>query len=121
MQMFGPKTSQHSYLLCHFQLPTLEGIMTRLTGALVFSKLNTSHSFSPIPLSESNQLLTTFNSPFGHYCFKCMPFGIQSAQEVFQKRMNQLLGDLPGVKTDIDNILVWDTSQESMMSDLKLS
>ena len=35
--------------------------------------------------------------------------------------MNQLLGDLPGVKTDIDNILVWDISQESMMSDLKLS
>ena len=26
--------------------------------------------------------------------------------------MNQLLGDLPGVETEIDDILVWGTSQE---------
>ena len=41
-----------------------------------------------------------------------MPFGIRSAQEVFQKRMSQLLGDLPGVETDIDDILVWGTNQQ---------
>jgi len=41
-----------------------------------------------------------------------MPFGIKSAQEVFQKRMSQLLGDLPGVETDIDDILVWGGNQE---------
>ena len=96
----------------HFQLPTLEDITTRLTGARVFSKLDANHGYWQIPLSESSQLLTTFNSPFGRYCFKRMPFGIKSAQEVFQKRMNQLLGDLPGVETDIDDILVWGTSQE---------
>ena len=57
-------------------------------------------------------MLTTFNSLFGRYCFKRMPFGIKSAQEVFQKRMCQLLGDLPGVETDIDDILVWGINQE---------
>ena len=41
-----------------------------------------------------------------------MQFGIKSAQEVFQKRMFQLLGDLPGVETDIDDILVWGTNHE---------
>ena len=34
------------------------------------------------------------------------------AQEVFQKRMSQLLGDLQGVETDIDDILVWGSNQE---------
>ena len=96
----------------HFQLPTLEDITTRLMGARVFSKLDTNHGYWQIPLSESSQLLTTFHSPFGRYYFKRMPFGIKSAQEVFQKRMNQLLGDLTGVETDIDDILVWGTSQE---------
>ena len=96
----------------HFQLPTIEDITTRLTGARIFSKLDANHGYWQIPLSNSSQLLTTFNSPFGRYCFKRMPFGIKSAQEVFQKRMNQLLGDLPGVETDIDNILVWGTNQE---------
>ena len=70
------------------------------------------------PLSEESQLLTTFNSVFGRYCFMRMPFGIKSAQEVFQKRMSQLLGDLPGVETDIDDILVWGTNQEEHDSTL---
>ena len=41
-----------------------------------------------------------------------MPFGVKSAQEIFQKRMNQNFGDLPGVETDIDDILVWGSSNE---------
>ena len=36
-----------------------------------------------------------------------MPFGIISAQEVFQKRISQVFDDLPGVETDIDDILLW--------------
>ena len=96
----------------HYQLPTLEDITTRLTGAHVFSKLDANHGYWQIPLSKSSQLLTTFSSPFGRYCFRRMPFGIKSAQEVFQKRMSQLLGDLPGVETDIDDILVWGATQK---------
>ena len=107
-----PKSKKRPKTSCreHFQLPTLEDITTRLTGAHVFSKLDANHGYWQVPLSESSQLLTTFSSPFGRYCFKRMPFGIKSAQEVFQKRMNQLLGDLPGVETDIDDILVWGTN-----------
>ena len=96
----------------HFQLPTLEDITTWLSGARIFSKLDANHGYWQIPLSEESQLLTTFNNPFGRYCFQRMPLGIKSAQEVFQKRMSQLLGDLPGVETDIDDILVWGGSQE---------
>ena len=96
----------------HFQLPTLEDITTRLSGARVFTKLDANHGYWQIPLSEESQLLTTFNSAFGRYCFMRMPFRIKSAQEVFQKRMSQVLGDLPGLETDIDDILVWGTTQE---------
>ena len=96
----------------HFHLPTLEDITTRLTGACIFSKLDANHDYWQVPLVEESQPLTTFNSPFGRYCFKRMPFGIKSAQEVFQKRMSQLLGDLQGVETDIDDILVWGANQE---------
>ena len=41
-----------------------------------------------------------------------MPFGVKSAQEVFQKRMYQSFGDLPGTEIDIDDILVWGASEE---------
>ena len=48
-----------------------------------------------------------------------MPFGVKSAQEIFQKRMVQHFGDLPGVETDIDDILVWGTTKEEHNQRLK--
>ena len=65
-----------------------------------------------LPLDEESQLLTTFNTPFGRYCYTCTPFGITSAQEVFQKRMHQHFDDLEGVETDIDDILIHGTTEE---------
>ena len=93
----------------HFQLLTIEDIISRLTGAKIFSKLDANCGYWQVPLDTYSQLLTAFNSPFGRYCFQRMPFGIKSAQEVFQKRISQVFGDLPGVKSDIGDILVWET------------
>ena len=36
-----------------------------------------------------------------------MPFGINSAPEIFQKRMTQAFDGLSGVKTIADDILIW--------------
>jgi hypothetical protein len=63
-------------------------------------------------LDEESQLLATFNTPCGRYCYTCTPFGITSAQEVFQKRMYQHFDDLEGVETDIDDILIHGTTEE---------
>ena len=103
----------------HFQLPTLKDITTRLAGAQMFSKLDANHGYWQIPLTTDSQLLTTFNSPFGRYCYLRMPLGIKFAQEIFQKQISQLLGDLPGMETDINDILVWGKSKEEHDQRLK--
>ena len=90
----------------HFQLPTIEDITTRMANAKWFTKLDANRGYWQIPLDEESQVLTTFNTPFGRYCYQVTPFGITSAQEVFQKRMSQHFGDLEGVETDIDDIIV---------------
>jgi len=36
-----------------------------------------------------------------------MPFGLCSASEVFQKKMNDVVRDLSGVKVFVDDILVY--------------
>ncbi|CAC5396265.1 unnamed protein product [Mytilus coruscus] len=95
----------------HFALPTIEDITTRLTGAKYLSKLDCNNGYWQLRMDKESQLLTTFNSPFGRYCFLRMPFGIKSAQEVFQKRVSQLFENLKGVETDIDDILVWGTTR----------
>ena len=89
-------------------------MLAQLTGATTFSKLDTNSGFWQIALSEESKLLTTFITPFGHYCYNKLPFGITSAPEHFQRRMSSLLEGLQGVLcvTVMDDIIVFDTSQQ---------
>ena len=43
------------------------------------------------------------NTPFGRYRFKKLPFGLKCAAEVFEKQVEQLFGDLPGVAMYFDD------------------
>ena len=63
-------------------------------------------------LSEKSSSLTTFNTPFGRYKFLRVPFRISSAQEVFQKKVSQLLEGIPGVINYIDDILMHARTEE---------
>ena len=67
----------------NYPLPTIEDIATRLHGAKVFTKLDVRNGFWHVKLSEESSYLTTFNTPFGCYRWKRLPFGISSAPEVF--------------------------------------
>ena len=96
----------------HFQLRTWEEIACRLSGGKYFSKLDANQGYWQITIDEESSRLTTFNTPFGRYRFRRMPFGMHSVQEVFHKRIGQHFADLEGVESDIDDILVWGTTIE---------
>ena len=51
-------------------------------------------------------MLTTFNTPFGRYRWRRLPFGICSAPEVFQRRMHELIEGLHGVEVVADDFVV---------------
>ncbi len=74
-----------------YPIPTVDDTLAQIAGARVFSKLDANSGFWQIPLAEQSQLLTTFITPFGQFCFNKLPFGISSAPEVYQKCMNQIL------------------------------
>ena len=92
-------------------LPHVEETLAQLTGAQVFTKLDANSGFWQIPLARKSRLLTTFITPFGRYCFHKLPFGITSAPELFQRRMNSMLCGLPGVLCLMDDVLVFGKSQ----------
>ncbi len=65
-------------------IPRVDEILAQISGAKFFSKLDANSGFW--------QLIT----PYGRYCFNKLPFGISSAPEIFQKRMNLILEGLEG-------------------------
>jgi hypothetical protein len=93
-------------------LPAVEETLAQLKEAHVFSKLDANSGFWQIPLANESRLLTTFITPFGRYCFNRLPFGISSAPEHFQKRMQQILEGLEGVACMMDDILVFGRNKQ---------
>ena len=92
-------------------LPTVDQTLSLLADAKVFSKLDCNSAFLQIPLSPESQLLTTFITPMGRFCFRRVPFGISSASEHYQKRISAILQGLEGVVCLIDDILVFGRDQ----------
>ena len=90
----------------HTHLPTAEEILSKITGARVFTKIDAKDGYWQIPLTEKSSYLTTFNTPHGRYRYTRLPFGLNSANEVFQKQMTQAFENLEGVIVMYDDILI---------------
>ncbi|KAJ8333874.1 hypothetical protein SKAU_G00411930 [Synaphobranchus kaupii] len=96
----------------HYPLPTLDDVTPRLAGAQYFSVLDARSGYWTIKLSQESSMLTTFNTVFGRYRFKRLPFGIMSAQDEFQRRIDGTYEGLSGVAVIVDDILVYGRSKE---------
>ena len=62
-------------------------------------------------LDNESSLLTTFNSPFGRYCFLRIPFGLVMTQDVFQQKMDAILKSCPGTLGIADDVAVFRRSE----------
>ena len=100
-------------------LPKVETTLLQHSGATVFSKNDTNRGFWQILLDSASRLLTTFITLFCRFCCNKFPFGITSAPEHFQRRMNNILGGLPGVVCHIDDILIFGKDQQEHDEQLK--
>ena len=91
----------------HYPTPTLEEITHKLAGSMIFSKLDARHGYWSVPLDDESKRLTTFNSPFGRYCFRRLPFGLNLSQDVFHERMDCILEKCPGTRSIADDVGVF--------------
>ena len=95
------------------QMPTVEEIMSQMSGATIFSKLDASAGYWQVKIDETSSDLLAFNTPFGRFKFKRLPFGVHCASEVSSKRISEILDGLEGVAHIQDDIIVWGTDQEN--------
>ena len=72
-------------------------------------------------MKESDQLATSFITPFGSYCYVTMPFGLKNAGATYQRCMIRCFGNLIGrtVEAYIDDIVVKSKQAEGLVADLE--
>ena len=94
-------------------MPTAEKIMSMMSDAKFFSKMDASAGYWQIKLDEDSANLLALNTPFGRYRFMRMPFGIHSASEVFSKRISKIIEGLDRVAYIQDDIIIWAPDKKS--------
>ena len=93
-----------------YPLPKIDNLLAQISESKIFTKLDCNSGFWQE--DEQSRLLTTFITTFGRFCFNRMPFGIKTAPEHYQKKMNEILEGLDGQICIIDDILIHGKNQK---------
>ena len=78
---------------------------------MLFSKLDARHGYWSEQLDDESKRLTTFNSPFGRFCFRRLPYGLNLSQDVFQERMDCILEKCPGTISIAEDVCVFSKTE----------
>ena len=84
----------------HHHIPTVDEVAQEFAHSKYFTKVDARHRYWAVILDCKSRWLTTFNTPYGQYHFLCLPFGLACSQDVFQKRMDQILEECEGLHWD---------------------
>ncbi|KAH9387479.1 uncharacterized protein NEMAJ01_2375, partial [Nematocida major] len=89
-------------------------------GMKCFSQIDLKQGYHQVKVADEAQKYTGFIIGNQHYIYKRMPFGLKNAPQVFQRIMQNCLGDLPFLKIFLDSLLVHSKNQEEHNEHLKL-
>ena len=71
-------------------------------------------------MKESDQIKTSFITPYGTYCYITMPFGLKNAGSTYQRCMKKCLAEQIGrnVHVYVDDIAVMLKNRNKLLDDL---
>lgn len=99
-------------------LPKLDDLMEKLRGGVYFSKLDLADAYLQLQLDDDARKLCVINTPFGLYRYKRMCFGVASSPAQFQRCMDSLTSELPGVAAYLDDLIITGKTKEEHLANL---
>ena len=95
-----------------YPIPHLHDLAANLSGCKFFSKIDLVKGYHQVPVRAEDVPKTAIATPFGLFEFLRMPFGLKNAAQMFQRLMDNVTAQLPGVFAYIDDMLVASPSAE---------
>lgn len=92
--------------------PTIDDVINQVNGSKVFSKLDLNSAYNQLELDIESRNITTFTTHLGLRRYKRLNFGVNSASEIFQNILTNVLSDIPNCFNINDDILVHGPTQE---------
>ena len=91
-----------------FALPRIDQVIDSTAGSELLCFLDAYSGYHQIKMRKSDQLATSFTTPYGTFCYVTMPFGLKNAGATYQRTMQRCLHDQIGrnVHAYVDDIAV---------------
>ena len=89
----------------------IDNVIFKVSGALHFSILDAHSGFWQVELDEDSSKLCTFNTPWGRYWWKMLPFGLTCSGDVFQGKMDTVFRMLDGLSRIADDTVMHGKSE----------
>jgi hypothetical protein len=70
-----------------FPLPHIDQVVDLTSGCKTLCFLDMYSGYHQIKMKESDQLVTSFITPFRLYCYVTMPFGLKNTGATYQRCM----------------------------------
>ena len=104
--------------LDRYPIPKVEDLFATLSCGTSFTKLDMSQAYQQIRLDDDSKKYVVVNTHKGLFSYSRLPFGVSSAPGIFQRVMECLLKDIPGVVVYLDDILLTGPSVDEHLSTL---
>jgi hypothetical protein len=105
-----------------FPLPRIDQIVDSTAGCELLCFLDAYSGYHQIKMKESDQLATSFITPFGMFCYVTMPFGLRNEGATYKHCMQHVFGDHIGrtVEAYVDDIIVKNRKADDLVGDLSI-
>ena len=102
-------------------MPCIDQIVHSTSGCETLCFLDKYSGYHQITMRESDQLATSFITPFGSFCYVSMPFGLKNAGATYQRYMLNCFRDLIGQTFEayVDDIVVKSKQADHLVADLE--
>lgn len=96
-------------------IPNSDELMSKLSEAKYFSKIDLAKGYWQIPVSDTDKNKLAFITHAGLFQFRVMPFGVMNASAVFSRMMRRLLKGMSNTVNYIDDILLYTETWDEHM------
>ena len=90
-----------------YSLPSLEDLIYILKESKIYCKLDMNNVFLQFELDSALREITTFTTHEGLHRFKRLRFGTNATSKILQRKMDEILGNIPNILAISDDEILF--------------
>ncbi|XP_054257143.1 uncharacterized protein K02A2.6-like [Macrosteles quadrilineatus] len=100
-------------------IPTIEEILSKVSGARYFSKFDIREAYMHLPVDEEASKLMTINTTLGLFNVNRLMYGVSSAPAIWQRTMESIFNGISGIQIFYDDIKLCSPDKQTHIQNLE--